>query len=271
MLTLPSDHYSPSQSGMYRKCGEQYRLRYVEGLRMPPAGAMLTGTGVHDGAAARHIERMNHDTEMPRQDVIDVSVASFDDRLDDEGIELRGEEATIGKEIVVAEARDKTAILAGGYSDLIAPQVPHPIAVEERFELDVEALGIKLVGIMDLAQDVEGLVAMEDLKTGKKKHGQADVDASDQLTFYAMGWQATRGKLPDSVALRSLRELKAGPKQDLVTGVRTADHVLKLLRIITVTCQAISAGVFIPAPPDAWWCSEKWCGYWNRCRYRGGK
>ncbi len=271
MITLPSDHFSPTQLDMARRCGEQYRLRYVEGLTMPPAGSMLMGGGVHSGAAARHVERMEHDREMPRRDVIDVAVTAYDERLDDEGIELRGDEETRGKNAVVGDYRDQTATLAGAFSDLVAPQVMHPVAVEEKIELDVEMLGIKFVGVLDVAQEYGNVTTLEDLKCGSKLHGQDAVDGSDQLTFYAMGWQTTRGRLPDAVGLRSLRELKRGPTQTLVIGHRTDDHVVKLLRIISATVRAISAGSFVPAPPGAWWCSKRWCGYWHMCRYRGGK
>lgn len=268
MLTLPTDHVSPSQIDTYRMCGERYRLRYIEGLKVPPRAAMLTGTGVHDGAAGRHQQRMDHDTEMPRNDVIDRSVAKFDDRIEEDGI---AEEEGRSRADVTGEARDKTATLAGGFSDLVAPSIMNVLAVEENVKLDVEALGVQFVGFLDVAHAPEGLTIIEDLKTGKKKQGQADVDASDQLTWYAMAWQATRGQLPDAVGLRSLRELKRGPTQDLVTTARTDDHVTKLLRIISNVCQNISAGAFAPAPPMAWWCSPEWCGYWGRCRYRGGK
>jgi hypothetical protein len=267
-LTLPTDHLSPSQIDTYRQCGERYRLRYCEGLKIPPRGAMLTGTGVHGGAAGRHRQRMQDDTEMPRRDVIDLSVSKFDERVDEEGI---AEEPGRGKADVVDEARDDTATLAGGFSDLVAPQVMNPIAVEERVELDVESLGIQFVGVLDLAHVPEHLTYLEDLKCGSKKHGQADVDTSDQLTWYAMAWERLRGELPHFVGLRSLRELQAGPTQDLVVSVRTDDHIVKLLRIISNVLRNISKGSFAPAPSIAWWCSPEWCGYWRVCRYRGGK
>jgi len=268
MLTLPTDHVSPSQIDTYRQCGERYRLRYVVGLKMPPRGAMLTGTGVHGGAATRHKLRMQDDVEMKRRDVIDVSVAKFDERVETEGI---AEEPGRGKADVVGESRDLTATLAGGFSDLVAPQVMNPIAVEELVKLDVEALGIQFVGILDVAHTKEGLVTIEDLKCVSKLQGQDVVETSDQLTWYAMAWQALRGELPHFVGLRSLRDLKAGPKQDLVVSVRTDEHIVKLLRIINTVVRSISAGVFVPAPPMAWWCSPEWCGYWRVCRYRGGK
>jgi len=30
-----------------------------------------------------------------------------------------------------------------------------------------------------------------------------------------------------------------------------------------VTLAAIKTGIFPPTNPDSWWCSEKWCGYWD--------
>lgn len=268
---LPLEHLSISQLDMVRRCGEQYRLRYVEGIRMPPAGAMLSGGGVHEGAAARHRIRQGQDIEMPRADVVDYSVSKFDERLENEGIELRGEEKTVGKDKVIGEYRDLTAELGGAVSDLIAPQVMKPIAVEERVELDVPALDTKFLGFIDLVHVVDDVEIIEDLKSGSKKHGQDAVDGSDQLTMYALGWKVQQGRLPGQVGLRSLRKLKKGPVEDLVVGTRTDDDITKLLRIISTTARAISAGVFIPAPPGVWWCSKKWCGYWGICKYRGGK
>lgn len=268
ILTLPTDHSSPSQVGMALKCGEQFRQRYVEGVRLPPRAAMLTGSGVHKGAEARNRQRMDDDTEMPRDDVIDLSVSAFDERVEEEGL---AEEPGRSKADVEGEGRDNTRDLAGGFADLVAPQIMSPVAVEQRFEIEVESLGINLVNILDVVQIDEGLVVLEDLKCGNKKHGQDAVDASLQLTWGAMSWRHANGQFPDHVGLRSLRKLKRGPAQDLVTGTRNDDDVAKLLRVIGKVCRTISAGVFMPASPDAWWCSPDWCGYWGRCRYRGGK
>jgi hypothetical protein len=272
MLTLPRDHVSPSQVGLYLRCGEAYRLSYVQGIKIPPAARMVTGTGVHEGASARHTVRLQRDEEMPRRDVIDYSVSKFDERLDEDGI---AEEDGRGKDQVVGEARDKTATLASGFCDLIAPQVMHPIAVEDKAELEIASLGVKLVNITDVVNAPEGpeFVVLEDLKCGSKLHGQAEVDASLQLTWNALGWQKTggNGRMPHRVGLRSLRELAAGPKQDLVTSTRTEGDVVRLLRIIDNVCRSISAGVFPPASDMGWWCSPKQCGYWRMCRYRGGK
>ena len=29
----------------------------------------------------------------------------------------------------------------------------------------------------------------------------------------------------------------------------------------------IENGIFLPAPEGSWYCSEKWCSYWNICEF----
>ena len=270
-LTLPKAHLSPSQVTMFRKCGEQYRLRYVEDLVLPPAAAMHSGSAVHEAAAARHLQRQEADTEMARSEVVDRAVAAFDHRVEEDGVELRGEDELRGKDVVLGEARDTTAGLAGGFADQVAPRVLHPLAVEERLTVMVPALGVELLGIIDLAyQDDELGLVIEDLKTGKKAKSQADADGSDQLSWYALSWLATHGELPGAVALRSLSLLKRGPSSAHLVSRRTQTDVQQCLSAITETARAISAGAFPPSPEGAWWCGPQWCGYWGRgCRFHG--
>lgn len=30
--------------------------------------------------------------------------------------------------------------------------------------------------------------------------------------------------------------------------------------------KAIQSGVAMPAPEGSWYCSQKWCGYWDQCK-----
>jgi len=279
-IVLPTDHLSPSQVGMYTKCGEQYRRRYVEGERRPPEVAMLVGRGVHGGAEGRHRRVMDTGEEMPRADVVDLAVAVYDGDVDEAGEVDLGAEADRGTDIVIGEARDRTATLAGCFADKVAPQIRYPIAVEEQIEIPVERLGISLLGYLDVAHEREDLVAypegdsaviVEDLKTGTKTRSQADVDGDRQLSWYAMGWRHRTGTLPHGVGIRQVLSQKRGPKAVLVESQRTDDHVAALLKTINAVAVGISAGVFPPAPDGAWWCSARWCGYYSTCPYVVGK
>jgi hypothetical protein len=48
---------------------------------------------------------------------------------------------------------------------------------------------------------------------------------------------------------------------------RTAEDLPHLARRIQSAVQVMESGLFTPAPVDAWWCSKRFCGYWNICPY----
>jgi len=270
VVTLPTDHLSPSQVGMYSRCPESYRRRYVEGERIPPAVAMARGTGLHRAAEKRHIKRAAEDVEMPRADVVDVAVASYDDAVAD-GVTLAPDEAKRGADVVVGEGRDSTARLAGAFADLVAPTILKPTAVELKIKIAVPKLGVDLVGILDLAHEVDSAEHVEDLKTGKARRSQQQTDADVQLSWYAMAFRYLRGEYPASVGIRQILERAKGDDATLIRSTRGDDDTRRLLATIEATALAISAGIFPPAYEGAWWCSPAACGYWSTCRYRGGK
>ena len=47
---MPKPQIHKSMIGMFDRCPKQYEQRYVEGLRIPPASAMIVGSGVHGSA-----------------------------------------------------------------------------------------------------------------------------------------------------------------------------------------------------------------------------
>jgi hypothetical protein len=252
-------------------------MRYVRRDRRPPQLKWIKGSGPHKGAELRHRQRLEQDTEMPRPDVIDASVAHYDHRLEKEGVELNAAEKSEGKANAIGAARDAVATMAGCFSDEIAPRIMRPIAVEQRIKFPIAKTGIDFLGILDLAH-IETVnlrvgpverTTLEDLKTGKKARSQADVDSDDQLSWYAMGWRQVRGELPDAVGIRQIKELKKGPTPHWTESTRTADDVRRLLRTIGAVGRAISLGMFPPCSTLGWWCSEDQCGWYNVCPYRG--
>lgn len=59
----------PSALGMFARCGEQFRRRYVEGERIPPGVAAVVGTGVHLAVGADLREKMTEGTLLPAEAV----------------------------------------------------------------------------------------------------------------------------------------------------------------------------------------------------------
>jgi hypothetical protein len=46
-------------------------------------------------------------------------------------------------------------------------------------------------------------------------------------------------------------------------STRDAADIEQLKGRMALTLAAIQTGVFPPTNPDNWWCSERWCGYWD--------
>jgi hypothetical protein len=56
------------------------------------------------------------------------------------------------------------------------------------------------------------------------------------------------------------------PKTVTATAEMTDNNCAAALDRITVAAKSIETGLFPPST-DGWWCSKKWCGYWDTCPY----
>jgi hypothetical protein len=255
-------YISPSRLGMYEKCGEQYRRRYIEGEKIPPGIALVKGTGVHGGAKGNFRQKIVSREDLPRKDIVEISVTSYEEALSKGGLSLTKEEESIGYHKVVAQGKDGVVTLSGLYADEMAPAY-QPLLVEEDQLVTVPSSEYDLKGIIDLVDAQESVI---DLKTGSKKKNEDEVHTSEQLTFYALLYKAKTGRLPTSVRLEVLIDTKKPQRQPLV-GYRTMEDLGLLISRINAMTNGIKKGVFIPTQPTSWWCSERWCGYYRSCPY----
>lgn len=268
VLTHVSRQYvSPSQVRMWLRCGESYRMRYVDGIKIKPSAAMASGTGVHAGAAARHIVRRDRDIELPVEDIVGLSVASYDAAINE------GFEPTPGRAVAdeTGEARDATVAMARAFAEHVAPQIMRPTHVEERIEVTFPQLSRPVLGIIDVAHEplvpfAGPAVVIEDLKTGRKKRSQQSVDVDRQLGIYALLWRAA-GHGRARLGIRQIVQGAKGCATHWLETSRDAEQLEKLIGTIDYVLRQIDAGNFPPAPEEAWWCSQDQCGYWSRCRY----
>jgi hypothetical protein len=144
--------------------------------------------------------------------------------------------------------------------------------------------GVDFVGEQDIVErtttydDVERLV-IRDTKTSAKSPSASLLDGSDkpgtaddseQLTAYAVASHVIDGKLPDRMVLDYLVRTSAQkPGLYYVPTVtkRTMEDVTVFLNRFANTIHALKTGVFTPANPMWWGCSERWCGYADICPY----
>lgn len=266
---LPRGYLSVSQVMQYTKCGEAYRRRYVLEQKIPSNVFMVQGRGVHKAAEELHnsiiagfpistdemvqVYSDLHDVEI--QNIAIPEDAADEDKdlgkVKDLGIQLTRKY----RHVALGNARDDAT------GDIV-PAVK-PIAAEQVFKVNLKPENsepIPFMGVIDLVED--GAIA--DLKTKKKAASQSETDNSIQLSLYAhvTGIPVVRlDQLVKPTKTMSARFIRK-------TAVRNKRETLHALDVVAEVAQDISVGRFRRTNPENWWCTEKWCPYWNDCRGR---
>jgi hypothetical protein len=259
------------------RCGEQYRRRYIERESPPPRTTMIRGSAVH--LAIKHGLSFQKDTQEPaRRALYEDVAATAIAHARHGGATLTAEEVSAGTAATWGHATDVAVACAGTYGDAVAPDLV-PVAIERTIAVaDVPGLpDITLVGTLDVAtletDDVDGVVeVIRDDKSTEYTPRASMAETSPQLTMYALLRSVESGSLVSRVALDHLVYSKSTKAARHVTqpARRTAADLHALVRRIAAADRAVQAGIFLPASPDDWWCSERWCAYWSDCPYAHG-
>lgn len=253
-------HISQSRLFMYLKCGEQYRRRYEEHEIIPPGIAFIRGKSVHKGVELNNRYKLEKKKDISKKDLIKIADSEFSKIIKGEGIYLTKEEKTQRKTIV-DKGRDDTTKLTGLYREEVAHLIM-PKKIELEFEFPCEKHDI--TGRIDLIDEHDFL---RDTKTANRRKNQKEVDASDQLTLYALAHEYLFGKPPKKIIMDTLVCTKVA-KYDPIITERSHDDITMLIRRIYAAFEGMKKGVYLPCNPTNWFCSSRWCGYYETCKYR---
>lgn len=245
---------SPTKLSMFFRCGEQFRRRYCQNEKIAPSISQCVGAGVHTGNKLNMSQKIESKQDLQASDIVEVSVAEYEKKA-----------VEVDEQKEVSDGKDKTARMAKTYATIVAPKI-QPTMVEQAIEITTPS--VNLLGIVDLVDDQKTII---DLKTSGKSKPQSEADDSLQLTFYALAYQALMGAPPAGLRLDVVLDTQK-QYQSLTTTRTRADYDVLLARVEQAV-QAIEAGIFVPAPSNAYWCSELYCGYARSCPYfnkRGG-
>ncbi len=262
----------PSQLHTIGKCAHQYRLRYIDGLKVPPGIAAIRGTGV-DRAVTLDLRRKIETGRLARRGEIraqarDYVAAKFEagdytalpeDRAEGVG-KLRG--ACIDTAVEMVDTHHAE----------VAPQLS-PVEVQQKWVTTLKGYPCDLAGTIDITELwPTGEAVIRDTKTGLLKRPEQSI----QLPCYAMGYWAATGEMPASAWFDNLvprRKAGATWVEAVSLGIRvTKEDFAMVLRRVEAAVKMIEAGSFPPANPDCWWCSPRWCGYYtDNCPYVRGR
>lgn len=254
-------HLSISQLNMATRCGEQYRRRYIDGERIPPGIALVVGSAVHEAADVGLSEKLETREDAHEGDVVDAAVTSYDRRIREDGILLTREEKNAAGRLL-GEGKDRTVGLARLWRAEVSPEI-QPRVIEQKISIDVPELTVPLLGIVDVYEE-DG--TLRDLKTANKKWRQDRADSEMQPTLYRELIRREFGTAPSRIVYDVLNDSKNEPRQRIETERSAADFEA-LVRRARAMVALVHAGLFPPAKPGEWWCTEKFCGYWWTCPF----
>ena len=257
--TIGGTSISPSMLGKYLHCPMQWYYRYVEREKTPARIVMATGSAVHMAAAMDMENTIEDGKHLPVKDLQEIAVADFENRLDD--IELTEKEQEKGKDLALAEAKDRTVDLVSLYAKKAEPLRAKDVemTLEGRFNLGEDT--IDLIGKPDALLVNDEVL---DFKTVKSVWPTSRLENDLQITIYSMLADA------EKIALFFMKQGKRKGEAKIVEATRTTKQKIRALNLIVRILDSIEAGIFPPADPTSWVCSKNYCDYWNICPF-GGK
>lgn len=239
---LPLGYLSSSATLMNLKCGRQYEFRYVEGIKVPPAGAMVEGICHHDWLREHNEKRMLKGEDLQEKTAVEIFGDSWSDRSKD----VEDLTSTDKKKIVTRATLLIRRFLTS------KERLTTPVSAESKIELMFG--GVPFIGYIDYETEDE----VGDYKVTKRPKTRRDVLNSIQLAVYTKAKKRRRG------ALISFNKEKPGVSR--VEAPFTPRMQAWAEQVVAGSARMIKSGNFPLADPSQWWCSETWCGYWDRCR-----
>jgi hypothetical protein len=259
--------WSPSALNLLATCGEAFRRRYVEGERFPSSPRQLRGRAVHHVAQTAYTRVLHAEALPTAEEAHDLAATRFESDWS-EGVQLEPDEQVAGEQFTKGESLDFAVDLAGFHVTRVAPTV-QPVAVEEAMTAQLPESDVLVHGIIDLIALTPSGEVIRDVKTSEKSPNVNAADNSLQLTVYSALYQAEMGHLPLSLQLDYLTRSPVRKTKGFIPLVTRRDNEdLKVLGArVQAAVSVADAGRYLPAAPDSWACSAKFCSFHSTCKY----
>lgn len=247
-----------SMINLYCHCQEAFRRRYVENEIIPPAIAMAVGTGVHKAAEVNHKQKIDSGLDMRIDEIMDAAADGFYNEVEENGVYFTGTRQELHKEL--GKAQDLSVKMANLYGHRIAPFIM-PIAAELSIQAQHPELPIPFSGTLDVINMDNTIV---DLKTAKAKWRAGKEKETVQPAVYRfMASQNFNETFEFGFHVMAY----TGETQFIQTE-NSNQEIEYVVNIVKAMLNSIDSGIFMPAVPNHWICSERFCGYHGTCQKR---
>lgn len=247
------DHVSHSQIYMWVRCPRQWEFRYVKGLKSPPSGALIEGGCYHKALETNFRQKIISFNDMPVDECLDVFSDEWENRLSEEElVDWGGKPPGFHK--------DEGISLVTEYMASTSFSV-QPVSVEEVAVSEIA--GVRFVCIPDMV-DTRNIVI--DHKTAARAYSKVDVDYDIQASAEAF-------VLGRPIVFHNHVAVKTRiPYIQIAKSYRTREDIEWWYNMATGIVRQMKIGIAPPRSIDAfgkagYWCSEKYCGFYNACRH----
>ncbi|HEX9696048.1 MAG TPA: PD-(D/E)XK nuclease family protein [Actinomycetota bacterium] len=235
----PGSRLSYSSLSTYETCGLQYKFRYLDKLPSRPSPILSFGNSLHEAL------RRWYNQPVPVPPPVEEMLAHLDDVWD---------ESQFPNPAANRSYKDHGRQVLTAFHQANAPSFQIPVALEQRFEIDVE--GVKVSGVIDrMDRHPDGTYEIIDYKTNRRLPPLSRIEQDLQLSIYYMAAWEVWGIRPDKLTLYFLL-----PGQPL-SGIRTPQDAVAVRERILRVAEQIRGGNF--APRDNPLCN--WCDFQPRC------
>ncbi len=279
-----------SHLAMASKCAIQFQRRYGETYGIgpeneivPPGVAQIVGSSVHKSVERNLTSIIEYGSPLSVEEVEAIARDEFNGGWSG-GVLLKESEAENLDE-TQGKAVDQSVALAGLHFVHIAPTLS-PVAVEEKFVIELLGYPFDLAGMIDVREEFKGpftegppaiIRHIRDTKTAAQKPNEYDVKDT-QLAMYSMAHEVLHGSLPDRVYLDALVKTKT-PKHHILWAVPDSTWINPLKHRIerfAEVMESVRSGKIALLPcnssgPAAWVCSKSYCGYAETCKFWSGR
>lgn len=264
-------HLSNSSLTSYWKCPERWMRRYILGEYEPASGAMIAGRAADAAETENYGLKLESKRDLELEHVLDLYSDEFEHEVErgDSGAGIDWHDEKPGK------VKDSGAGALSLYHRTVAPQIS-PLSVQRRFSIRFEGMRWDFTGYLDLeyrpAPRRRKGAPVADLKLKGKRLSPADADADPQVDSYLAARRAegNPAKRFDFHVMARTKE----PTVELISTTRTDAQLDAFLGRIFYAAGEIAWRTEYEAwgyaPPGAWWCAERWCGFWKDCPGGGG-
>jgi len=193
---------------MFMRCPEQYRQRYILGLKERPGGAQILGTGFHFAQETNFRQKIDTHEDLAVEAVVEAFHAGWEQELERYG----GVNEVVWDEREKPDTiRKKGADLSALYRTQVAPTL-QPEAVEHRFRTMIDGVPVPFVGGIDLV--------------GTREHGTPWDDnyhSLDLVVDYKTAKAVKRELKPEWLLQARLYQLETGRRVEYHVAAKTKD------------------------------------------------